>query len=166
MSFLKQKLKLFRNLTNYTYPQIADRMMGVGGEEIRGFIKNQKSASEEFNFKFYRMLLDEFETNPSLALYPELFLPLLPGIFAIISHEGKWFWIDKGDIEKTPEYKDDLPELLLPFLPPLPVGAKELVLCQNIPYGWDRNWGYSKFHNNIVFGASFEDLRRYFSSLV
>lgn len=163
MSFLKQKLALFKEVTGYKYTEIADLMMYVDGEEIRRFILSKKPASEVWNFQFHRVVIQEFGINPSLALYPELFLPFIPGAFAVLSQKGKWYWVGKGDIEKIPEYTPNLPELLLPFLPPLPEGEKELVLCQNIPYGWDRNWGYSKFHNNIVFGASFEDLRRYFS---
>lgn len=151
MNYIHQKLELYKTLTGYTFAQIAADMQQIEVKEVKRVLQGKPFTSPEFLMKYYIMLRREINITPSVVLHPELFLPFIPFVYAVVSHGGKWYSVEKGSIAEMPKYHPDL--LLLPsfYAPSLPEGAEELVLCQRMPLGWVRVKDYQTRHPYLTF---------------
>ncbi len=151
MDYMQQKMELYKKITGYKISQIAADMRQIEPKEVSRALRNKRPPSEEFIVKYYKMIRRELGITPEIANYPELFLPFLPFVYAVVSHDKKWYSVETGCIDKIPAYTPELPELKGFFVPALPDDVEDLVLCQRLPVGWVRVKDYQTRHYYLTF---------------
>ena len=151
MIYMQRKLEIYKELTGYTPAQIAADMQQIEVKEVNRVLKGKLDMSPEFVVKYYKMVRRELDITPTVVLHPELFLPFLPFVYAVLSHKGKWYSVEKGNVYEMPQYTPELPELKGFFVPALPDDVEDLVLCQRLPVGWVRVKDYQTRHYYLTF---------------
>lgn len=151
MIYMQRKLELYKELTGYTPAQIAADMQQIEVKEVNRVLKGKLDMSPEFLMKYYKMVRRELTITPTVVLHPELFLPFLPFVYAVLSHEGKWYSVENGNIDKMPQYTPELPEVSGFFIPPLPAYHEEIVVFQRLPIGWVWIKDYQTRHQYLTF---------------
>lgn len=151
MDYIQQKMELYKKITGYKISQIAADMRQTEPKEVSRALRNKHPPSEEFIVKYYKMVRRELGITLEIANYPELFLPFLPFVYAVLSHKGKWYSVEKGNVYEMPQYTPELPELKGFFIPALPDDTEDLVLCQRLPVGWVRVKDYQTRHYYLTF---------------
>ncbi len=151
MIYMQRKLELYKELTGYTPAQIAADMQQIEVKEVNRVLKGKLDMSPEFVMKYYKMIRREIDITPTVTLHPELFLPFLPFVYAVLSHKGKWYSVEKGNVYEMPQYTPELPEVSGFFIPSLPEYHEEIVVFQHIPIGWVRIKDYQTRHPYLTF---------------
>lgn len=114
MMYLKQKIKLYREITGITYPELA-ALLNTPMASLHYLLNKSSTTPDGLHEKFNQLLtqvrehhleLDK-ELQPKIKIstfWPELYAPFMYGVSHIVPKNGVWFFVKEGN--GVPVYKD------------------------------------------------------------